>query len=58
MYYGACEESFTFVTVRRYDPDSSSVEVNPVRLRADLHFPEQGGGRFKLDLELAGVRIG
>ncbi len=39
---------------KRYDPSLSYVEVSPVRLKAHVVFPEQGGS-FDLDLELNGV---
>ncbi len=39
---------------KRYDPNSSFVAVNPIRLTVHIFFPEMGGS-FDLDLELTGV---
>ena len=39
---------------KNYHPDTSYVEVSPVRLKVHAYFPEQGGS-FNLDIELAGV---
>ena len=39
---------------KKYDPDSSYVELSPVRLKCHLVFPEQGG-TFNMDIELRGV---
>jgi hypothetical protein len=39
---------------KNYHPDTSFVEVSPVRFRVHVYFPEQAGA-FNLDLELAGV---
>jgi cysteine/histidine-rich domain-containing protein len=44
------------VFAKKYDPDSSSVQLNPVRLKVRLFFPEEQS-MFSLDLELCGVRI-
>lgn len=39
---------------KKYDPEVSSVDLSPVRLRVHIYFPEQGGA-FDLDLELRGI---
>lgn len=44
------------VFAKKYDPDSSFVQLNPVRLKVHLFFPEDQSV-FNLDLELRGVRI-
>jgi cysteine/histidine-rich domain-containing protein len=44
------------VFAKKYDPDSSFVELNPIRLKVHLFFPEEQSV-FDLDLELCGVRI-
>lgn len=44
------------VFAKKYDPDSSSVQLNPIRLKVHLFFPEEQSV-FNLDLELCGVRI-
>jgi hypothetical protein len=44
------------VFAKKYDPDSSFVQLNPVRLKVHLFFPENQSV-FNLDLELRGVRI-
>ena len=43
-----------FIYGKKYDPDSSYVEVSPVRLKCHLVFPEQGGA-YHMDIELRGV---
>jgi cysteine/histidine-rich domain-containing protein len=50
--------SYVVVSVfaKKYDPDSSSVQLNPVRLKVHLFFPEEQSV-FNLDLELCGVRM-
>jgi len=51
-------QTATHVTVavyaKKYDPNVSFVEVNPVRLVVHLHFPEENAN-FDLDLELKGI---
>jgi len=47
-YQGILNDDFS------YHPDTSFVEVSPVRFRVHVYFPEQAGA-FNLDLELAGV---
>jgi cysteine/histidine-rich domain-containing protein len=44
----------TAIYCKNYHPDTSFVEVSPIRLKVHVYFPEQGGS-FNLDLELAGV---
>lgn len=44
------------VFAKKYDPDSSFVQLNPIRLKVHLFFPEDQS-IFSLDLELHGVRI-
>ena len=39
---------------KNYHPDTSYVEMSPVRMKVHVYFPEQAGS-FNLDLELAGV---
>ena len=41
---------------KKYDPESSTIEINPVRLKVHVFFPEEGGS-FDTDLHLGGVRI-
>lgn len=50
--------SYVVVSVfaKKYDPDRSSVELNPVRLKMNLFFPEEEAS-FKLDVDLEGVRV-
>merc|ERR1712107_226475 len=51
-------QTATHVTIaiygKKYDPDSSYVELSPVRLKCHLVFPEQGG-TFNMDIELRGI---
>lgn len=51
-------QTATHVTIaiygKKYDPDSSYVEVSPVRLKCHLVFPEQGGS-YHMDIELRGI---
>ena len=53
-------QTATHVTVaiygKKYDPDTSSVELSPVRLKCHIVFPEQGGF-FNMDIELRGVSL-
>ena len=53
-------QTATKVTVaiyaKKYDPDLSFVEVNPIRLKTHIYFPAEKGS-FNLDLELRGVNI-
>jgi len=44
------------VFAKKYDPDRSFVELNPIRLKVHLFFPEEPSV-FDLDVELWGVRI-
>lgn len=44
------------VFAKKYDPDRSFVELNPIRLKVHLFFPEERSV-FDLDVELWGVRI-
>lgn len=44
------------IFAKKYDPDGSFVQLNPVRLMVHLFFPEDQSV-FSLDLELRGVRI-
>lgn len=39
---------------KKCEPDSSFIDISPVRLKVELSFPEQGGV-FRKDMELAGV---
>lgn len=39
---------------KKYDPDTSYVELSPVRMKCHIVFPEQGGF-FNMDIELRGV---
>lgn len=50
--------SFVVVSIfaKKYDPDASTVELSPVRLRLSLFFPEENGS-FRTDLELRGVSV-
>jgi len=51
-------QTATFVTVsiyaKKYDPSSSYVEINPIRLKAHLYFPQEKGS-FELEIELKGI---
>jgi len=51
-------QTATHVTVaiygKKYDPDSSYIEVNPIRMKCHIVFPEQGGS-FDMDIELRGI---
>jgi cysteine/histidine-rich domain-containing protein 1 len=51
-------QTATHVTVaiyaKKYDPSVSYVEVNPIRLKAHLYFPQEKGS-FNLDIELKGL---
>lgn len=51
-------QTATHVTVaiyaKKYDPTQSSVEINPIRLKAHLYFP-QDKGSFDIDIELKGI---
>jgi len=51
-------QTATHVTVaiyaKKYDPNVSYVEVNPVRLKTHIYFPQEKGS-FNLDLELKGL---
>ena len=53
-------QTATHVTVaiygKKYDPDSSYIEVNPIRMKCHIVFPEQGGS-FDMDIELRGVSL-
>ncbi|XP_026500828.2 cysteine and histidine-rich domain-containing protein morgana [Vanessa tameamea] len=48
---------FVIVSVyaKKYDPFSSFVKLNPIRLNTKLVFHEEGNAIFELDLELRGV---
>merc|ERR1711997_403505 len=39
---------------KKYDPDSSHVELSPVRMKCHIVYPEQGGC-FDMDIELRGI---
>jgi len=51
-------QTATHVTVaiyaKKYDPSVSYVEINPIRLKAHLYFPQEKGA-FDLDIELRGL---
>eukprot|EP00088_Acartia_fossae_P052923 TRINITY_DN599_c0_g1_i1.p1 TRINITY_DN599_c0_g1~~TRINITY_DN599_c0_g1_i1.p1 ORF type:complete len:365 (+),score=62.74 TRINITY_DN599_c0_g1_i1:29-1096(+) len=51
-------QTATHVTVaiyaKKYDPNVSYVELNPIRLKAHLFFPQEKGS-FNLDIELKGL---
>jgi len=51
-------QTATHVTVaiyaKKYDPSVSYVEVNPIRLKTHIYFPQEKGS-FNLDLELKGL---
>jgi len=42
------------IYAKKYDPNTSFVEINPIRLKAHIYFPQEKGG-FDLDLELKGI---
>ncbi|XP_059046312.1 cysteine and histidine-rich domain-containing protein morgana [Achroia grisella] len=43
------------VYAKKYDPTTSYVKLNPIRLDTKLVFKEEGNATFELDLELRGV---
>ncbi|CAH3867291.1 unnamed protein product [Pieris brassicae] len=43
------------VYAKKYDPSTSFVKLNPIRLNVKLFFCEEGNASFELDLELRGV---
>ena len=45
------------IYAKKYDPDTSSVEIGPVRMRVKIYFPEDDGV-FNWDMELCGVNRG
>ena len=45
------------VYAKKYDPFTSFVKLNPIRLNTKLIFHEEGNSVFELDLELRGVSI-
>jgi len=51
-------QTATHVTVaiyaKKYDPNQSFVEINPIRLKAHLYFPQEKGS-FDVDIELRGI---
>lgn len=49
-------QSYVYVSVfaKKYDPDSSMIQVSPVRLKFTLFFPEEDN-TFSRDLELRGI---
>ena len=50
--------SFVYVSIyaKKYDPNQSSVKLNPIRLIVDLYFLEENS-RYNLDIELKGVSL-
>lgn len=42
------------IYAKKYDPEKSLIEINPIRLKTHIYFPEQAGS-FNLDLELKGL---
>lgn len=42
------------VYAKKYDPDTSLIQLSPVRLKISLHFPEEDGS-YESDMELRGV---
>lgn len=45
------------IYAKKYCPYKSVVKINPIRLYANLVFPEQDNATFTLDFELRGVGI-
>uniref|UniRef100_A0A1B6GUF1 CHORD domain-containing protein n=1 Tax=Cuerna arida TaxID=1464854 RepID=A0A1B6GUF1_9HEMI len=45
---------FVSIFAKKYDPDRSSIQISPVRLKVCLMFPEQNG-TYEHDIELRGV---
>ena len=47
---------FVYISIyaKKYDPNQSSVKLNPIRLMVDLFFPEESS-KYNLDIELRGV---
>lgn len=49
--------SFVVVSIyaKQYCPTKSIIKLNPIRLHANLIFPQESNGAFNLDIELKGV---
>lgn len=49
--------SFVVVSIyaKQYCPNQTVVKLNPIRLYAELLFPQQSDATFILDVELGGV---
>ncbi|XP_014247525.1 cysteine and histidine-rich domain-containing protein [Cimex lectularius] len=49
-------EKFVYFTIfgKKADPDNSTFEMNPIRIKFSLFFPEQSGS-FEKDMELSGI---
>ncbi|XP_022913178.2 cysteine and histidine-rich domain-containing protein morgana [Onthophagus taurus] len=43
------------IYAKQYCPDKSEIKLNPIRLYANLIFPNQNGATFNLDVELCGI---
>ncbi|XP_055377534.1 cysteine and histidine-rich domain-containing protein morgana [Condylostylus longicornis] len=43
------------IYAKLYHYENSSIEINPIRLKVSLCFPEQNNAKFELDLELRGI---
>lgn len=53
-WYQTTSNVFVYVFAKKYDPNVSYVELNPIRLKVNLYFPEENSN-FELDIELEGV---
>lgn len=42
------------VYAKKYDPNESTIKLNPIRLTVNLYFSEENS-RYNLDVELRGV---
>lgn len=49
--------SFVVVSIyaKQYCPEASVIKLSPIRMYANIVFPEQSNGAFNLDVELKGV---
>ena len=53
-WHQTAEKVTVAVYAKKFDPDSSFVDLNPVRMKIHIYFPEQGGS-FDEDICLGGV---
>ncbi|XP_077295224.1 cysteine and histidine rich domain containing protein [Arctopsyche grandis] len=43
------------VYAKEYNPKTSLIKINPIRLFVELEFPNENGAKFNMDLELQGI---